>query len=667
MNKNIINTLLVGSTLLALASCGENTWNEHFLKGFESGVDYENAISGTYALTADDYTAISKLMQAKATTDEEKAEAKAIASNCYFNKYGAFPASVALPPFLETASFPYYLASNGSTADISYAEASEVPAELAAISGATQYTVSKDDYKSAWGSDEDYITAFAPMTPAANCLPEILKNQIADATAGQYALVNYAEANENPIFSQISGGPLNYSEPFTESQGDFVTYDAVLPEGLSYVWSWGGEKYGMKASAFANKTDYASEAWLISPLFTLGGSKASFSFEEATNYFTDVETAKKEASVWVRPADGEWEQITDYTFPESMSWTFVSSGEIDLSKYCGSTIQIGFKYTSDAKAGTWEVKNFVLTAEEGSVGDNPGFGQKVIKKAPVNTPVTSTINAVYYYNGSNWAVASGVTALSPADYEAMGAANANLSDPETLLPIFLKNKFGYAQAGDQQIVVYNNNKTGLFVFDGANWTLNDNGLEDVVGRFTRSSNAWSFTKYIGKAIFNYFNEDQIMRDRSYIIVAESICAVALDKSASYGYINAASVNIDGETIVLPTDAYAYTFASKATVGDASYTVPEGKFLMQDSNGRYLYMSGTYQSFNIKDNPNIVDGEIDPLYLWTATREADGRWSIKNVGAAQDRIWGYSIDHSSFGAYDSMNATRVLPFLYMMSD
>ncbi|MDE5996626.1 MAG: hypothetical protein K2G77_00275, partial [Muribaculaceae bacterium] len=160
MNKTIINTLLAGSAALVLASCSENTWNNEFLKGFESGVDYENPVSGTYTLTTEDYEAISKLMQAKAQTDEEKAEAKAIASNCFFNKDGNYPASVALPPFLETAAFPYYLASNGSTADISYAEAANVPEILSAISRATQYTVSKDDYKDAWGSEDDYIAAF---------------------------------------------------------------------------------------------------------------------------------------------------------------------------------------------------------------------------------------------------------------------------------------------------------------------------------------------------------------------------------------------------------------------------------------------------------------------------------------------------------------------------
>ncbi|MDE5793289.1 MAG: choice-of-anchor J domain-containing protein, partial [Muribaculaceae bacterium] len=636
-----------------------------FLKGFESGVDYENSVTGTYTLTTEDYEAISKLMQDKAQTDEEKAEAKAIASNCFFNKDGNFPASVALPPFLETAAFPYYLASNGSTADISYAEAANVPEILSAIGRATQYTVSKDDYKDAWGSEDDYIAAFAPMTPAANYLPEILKAKIADATEGQYAIVNYSDATDNPIFSQVGGGPLNYSEPFTASQGDFVTYDAVLPEGLTYVWSWAGENYGMKASAFANKTNYAAESWLISPIFTLEGSKASFSFEEATNYFTDVETAKKEASVWVRPLGGEWEQMSGYTFPEKMGWDFVSSGDIDLSKYCGSSVQIGFKYTSDTKAGTWEIKNFVLTSEEGSVGDNPGFIQKSMKKAPVNTPVLTTKNAVYYYNGSDWSIASGVVALNPADYAAMGVDNAKLTAPETMIPLYLKNNLIYAQDGDEMIVVYNNNKTALFVYDGAKWALNNNGLENVVGKYTKKGDAWSFTKYVGKATFDLFNEDQITLDRNYLFVAGNICGTVIPSSDTYGYINAYNVSIADGTIVIPTDAYAYTFASSATVEDVKYNVPEGTFLMKDSNNRYLYMRGTYTSFNVQANPNIEDGSIAKSFLWTASKDADGNWTIKNVD--NGKTWAYSTKYTSFGAYDSLSAVDVLPVLYMMRE
>ncbi len=412
--KNIFFAL--GATAI-MASCGENSWNDK-LDGFEPGIKYDKPIEAEFTMSGTDYNAV-----ASNSTNKSLAEAaglsnalKAVGNNGLFS--AEIPAKEYLPAFLASSNAPYFLAPEGSKVNVTFQETGLIDPIIAQVASAEKYTVSKADYKSAWKSDEDFIEAFAPMTPAAANIPEILKTGIADPAEGQLAIVSYAEATENPIFTQVGGGALNYSEPFTASQGDFRIYDAVLPEGLTYVWSWAGENYGMKASAFANKINYATESWLVSPVFTLGGTKASFSFEEATNYFADLETAKKEASVWVRPVGGQWEQISGYEFPDKMGWTFVPSGEIDLGKYCGTSIQIGFKYTSEEKAGTWEIKNFVITADEGSVGENPGFKAPKFK-SPASTPVTFNMTAVYKYVGSKWVSAEGVVALNAADYEAI--------------------------------------------------------------------------------------------------------------------------------------------------------------------------------------------------------------------------------------------------------
>ena len=148
-----------------------------------------------------------------------------------------------------------------------------------------------------------------------------------------------------------------FSETFANTFGKFLVEDKSLAEGLSYVWTKNSGY--VKASGFANSAAHASESWLVSPLFDLTNASApNMLFEHAVNYFTDLAAAKQEATVWVREGDeGEWTKL-EIEYPEELSWTFVSSGSIDLSAYVGKTIQIGFKYTSDAKAGTWEIKNF---------------------------------------------------------------------------------------------------------------------------------------------------------------------------------------------------------------------------------------------------------------------------------------------------------------------
>lgn len=642
MNKNIINVLLVGSAALGLASCGENTWNDHFLDGFEGGVNYESAVTGTYTLTADDYKAISDLMSAQATTDAEKAEAKAIATNCYFNKYGAFPASVALPPYLTTGSFPYYLASNGSQVDIAYSEVSEMPAELTALAGAEQYKVTTEDYINAWGSEEEYIDAFAPMTSAANKLPNILKNALPDATEGTYAVVNYNESETNPIFTAISGGD------------SFVG-------GTYYMIADGN----MGAGPLAENKTYG---YLAEVQMTVNGETVT---TDQVNAFTFEETT---GGFYIKDSYGRYIYQTGTFNSFNLSTTVPAEGGVwtvavasnGLATITNTSVEKWIQYSSNYNS--WGSYNY----EAGSLpklykAAAPAAATRA-GSAVAGTPVTVNVNAVYYYNGSKWAVADGVSVLNPADYDAMGASNNKLSDPEIYLPIYLKNKLIYSQAGDQEYVVYNTNKADLFVFDGSSWTLNNNGFENVVGRFVKANNAWSFNKYIGKATFTYFNEDQLILDRSYLFVYGSICATPLDKSLSYGYLPVASVTISGQSIVMPSDANAFTFASSATVDGVEYKAPDGKFLIVDTTGRYNYYDGSHASMQLKAAPDIVDGAISDAFLWTATHNEDGTWTFEAKYDESNIRWlVYSSSYNNFAIYSTITENDHNCSLYLMDE
>lgn len=66
MKNYIFNSAIAAGLVLSLASCGENTWNDKYLDGFEGGVDYNkpSRVEGEYTLTAADYKAISKAILA---------------------------------------------------------------------------------------------------------------------------------------------------------------------------------------------------------------------------------------------------------------------------------------------------------------------------------------------------------------------------------------------------------------------------------------------------------------------------------------------------------------------------------------------------------------------------------------------------------------------------
>ena len=148
-----------------------------------------------------------------------------------------------------------------------------------------------------------------------------------------------------------------YSIDFTKGQEPFTINDVVLPEGLSFVWS-NSKSYGMKASGFYQNQAYATESWLISPVFDLTSTTAPvLKFSHTGRYFTNMQ---EEATLWAKVEGDEWEQLTIPTWFTGNDWNFVEA-EVDLAKYAGKKVTLGFKYTSsEAGASTWEIKTLSI-------------------------------------------------------------------------------------------------------------------------------------------------------------------------------------------------------------------------------------------------------------------------------------------------------------------
>ena len=660
MNNKINHFVILLACSAALTACNENSWNDK-LDGFESDVKTEFTTTRSYTLTDDDYTTISKELLKSAETKEDTIAARAIASNKYFDKNSAYPAPVAVPVLFSPVSNPYNMASNGSTLDVTYQEASSVPEEIAQLEASLKYTLTSADYQTVWESDDNFIPGFAPLKPAASSLPSILKTALPDAVSGNYAVVTYNEAATNPVFGTVEGGgPQVYiNETFAESIGDFTLDNVALPEGSTYVWkfdSYNGQAY-MKASGFVNKACRDAEGWLLSPEFTLSDdANAVLSFEQAWKNFKSLDNAKEEATVQIRVKGGSWVKLTPANLPENTSYDFYPTGNIDLSEYNGKTVQIGFCYISTtASAGTWEVRN-VLVQD----------GTATRSRAAVAEVPTVVKNAVYIFNGSKWSVAEGVVILNPADYESMGMANNKLNDADIYIPMYLKSQYPYALDGDMKYVMYNGNKVDLFVLADGAWSLNNNGLETVTGRYTKKNGVWSFTKYIGKAIYTAFNEEEIILDRSYIFASGNVCANAVDRNSSYGYLLTTSISVSGDQVVMSNDANAFTFATSASVDGIDYKAPNGYFFIIDSNNRFVYRSGTYGSFNVSNKPTVEDGKVSAGYLWTAKPAGDGKWIINcDLGDGNTRNVYFSSKYNNFAVYADATASDVLPELYIL--
>lgn len=189
-----------------------------------------------------------------------------------------------------------------------------------------------------------------------------------------------------------------YSETFGTNQGAFTIDDKVLPEGITFIWSF-ASGYGMKATAYVNKKNYASESWLVSPKFDCTNATAlTLSFSEAANFFKSAENVSAYTSVKVKEVGTDtWTNLTLSARAGGTNWNFTDGITADLSAYVGKKMQIAFVYTSTAElAGTWEVKNFELKGKGEVTTESEVVVPEYTTIAELKNNATATATAVKF-------------------------------------------------------------------------------------------------------------------------------------------------------------------------------------------------------------------------------------------------------------------------------
>ena len=123
MKYNIFNGLIACGAIAVLASCSENSWNNEYLDDFKAPDAYTKVETVKYTLTEADYKAIGDLSTALTQAEADgfsKTQLQNWAKLGYFT--ADFPANKYMPLFLESTSFPYFAANNGSTVAATYKE-----------------------------------------------------------------------------------------------------------------------------------------------------------------------------------------------------------------------------------------------------------------------------------------------------------------------------------------------------------------------------------------------------------------------------------------------------------------------------------------------------------------------------------------------------------------
>lgn len=504
-----------------MTGCDENAWNDH-LDGFDSNFNPTQVETINYTLTDEDYVAIANNSTNKQIA-KEAGNSKALenlSKNLYFTD--KITAQEYVPAFLASTNSQFYTLSNGSAIKVTYKMAVGLPEEVTEAVGATEVRVRDDFYKAnVWESDENYISAFAPDKPASKFLPKFLLEQLPDAQEGDYAVVSYAQADQNPIFSNVGGGdtPFEMSNVLanvTKEQEISVNGVVTGSCGAGYVISdkagailvyMGGGfdagtypigtqlnvagtvdafNNGLQLTSSATVKKLGSEDYKFPAPKVMDGAALDALKADPKNRLAIYASVSGEMSVGT---------YTNLIVPGAkntkISPYYVSSDQKKLLTDKAKVTLVGW-IVSCSKSG---ICNFVVN----DIKLDGGAAATAIGTLSLAAEVpTTSLNAIYRFDGTKWSVPSDMVVLNPGDYTAMGQSHPNLTEPDNYLPAYCRQKFPYAAAKDSKFIVYkfyNGSSTVLacanYVYNGTEWVKND-GVETMTSQFVRTNGVWKF-------------------------------------------------------------------------------------------------------------------------------------------------------------------------------
>jgi len=231
------------------------------------------------------------------------------------------------------------------------------------------------------------------------------------------------------------------------------------------------------------------------------------------------------------------------------------------------------------------------------------------------------------------------------------------------------------QAGYVEVT---NGTAGSYKYGGY-VTLSNTEWTQVSTTFTLSAEATVALVMMNPKTTNYATAQDILVDDASLVTSDGGIADGSDPNpnpnptsdgysltttiSSGTYIIAANVSGSNYVVAKPlTSNYGYLQTASATLTDNvlsatsenefTFTAVDGGFTIQDGSGKYYYMTGTFNSFNVQaDVPS--EGHV-----WSVTFEGDNV-VIKNV--LKNKTLQYSTQYSSYGAYT--DTTNKLPSLF----
>lgn len=521
MKSNILTIGAAAAVLTAMSSCSENYWNDHELDGFEKpGITDVQSVD--YTLTAADYSTLASNSTNKALAgDALVAQLKAVGSQGYFTEQ--ISAREYVPALLSDPSFPYFTLTDGSSIRLTYRTAVGLPEDVQLAAASSTYVVTEADYMSVWESDNDFVNAFAPSKPASRFIPSLLAAQYPDAAEGDLTVVNYQQADVDPVFNaapEPDQPDYNMSNVIGNcakgDQVDITGYITAICASGFIAADASGSIFVYMGSSF----DYAS--YNVNDKVTISGEIGAYNRGlQVTGSSASIEVTGKGEYSYPAPTDYTGAVLDEAInrVGDEPAYYGTVTGQVKVS---GNNINIIIDGAETAQASIYyatpEQKEKLVDGNEVRL---TGYFIAIAGKRYCNfvaldiAPVTATaaharsrsveiaskdVNTMYRYSSGRWSAVNDMTVLAHNDYQAMGQRYDNLSNdgPELLIPRFCNINYPYALEGDTRYVVYNyyassttTRRCAYLTFDGSEWKLDD-GIVSETSQFVRTGGKWIY-------------------------------------------------------------------------------------------------------------------------------------------------------------------------------
>jgi hypothetical protein len=203
-------------------------------------------------------------------------------------------------------------------------------------------------------------------------------------TQYSFAIYPYTNSGENIDYKTDGTAPvssattenmnlLNYEDFET---GNFNTWNPYNVSG-EQVWEVNdyNDNHFAKMNGYASGASHVNEDWIISDPISLSADHiASFTFSNSKKYEgNDLELyLSTDYDGSGNPNDFNWTNLSDQALWSPGNYEWVITDNLDLSAYAGSTVYLGFKYTStDQNSAIWKLDELiVLESITSGVGEN---------------------------------------------------------------------------------------------------------------------------------------------------------------------------------------------------------------------------------------------------------------------------------------------------------